>query len=930
MSDAIDWSSSEPPNRYVLAYGTQHCLIEQDYDHSIYGECEYIASRTLIKCKSVRKKADLKANGGICEMHTRFHDSIRNRFLCEERRLMQDNGQSKPKYSPFLNQEGLLCEEFPWLMPSYRWESPLPRTIYDDAPDDDPVAPLRHAGVYTEKDILKMRKALAEKKVEYLKLHGEMMVERARRRANDLFNKNGKVITLGETAAAVAAACASLDDYGYIRKRISASQKYKSGEWTRNEPPRCSFGKALKSNLSSDDHDSVSAVISAVIDCVVDEKHDFDSYLKVQEEKVPDVIEADQEVKQCTASAVPLSAYCIAHQMLDERQSIFFPCSVCHTMCIDIHSPPLCGKHLVDFAKGKRVPLKDTRMPVSPLINLSSGVPPLSPVSKIKPVTDPSKPLFGLPSAASSSSAAGSSEKRATKRVSIDVHPKEDNESAYKRFRTDVPPQMTVGEALTQGQSSAVSDAIRRAEMRRGKEDEVCSCARVRVFNRENFPPKPSVPRRIIAVTRPPVPVRSPNVVGGTSIQSPQFSRTDSPVGRFAAGSDQIAQRQLPLPGSRRFQQPQRFLQKDGRPVHSQPFVSSKPHLSSASPSTSTVVLDETGKEMLIEDRRTPPGHQNKQTQDPGAGRWRQPQAIIRQQAGIHYVREGSSNQESPRTHAPLPPPPDPPLLPFSQGYVRPIPLERGSPSTTESELRTEGGADSISSGAPVPRGVGVIHTREAQSVADSQSDQNEQLLAPPPPPPVLRPRFPTILRKTDGTPISPASAPPQQPHSLNVPQRPVSNVPLPRPPPASRPLPPHRLLNAAARPVPPHRLIKSLPLPVVPAPRAPKPPSNTDSTNASEQSQSAPATGCPTASSTSQSSHSKTLIDKANALSAADLDPLRILADVSEAARDSEASNNAAKSVAVSSASLQQSAPPVTTSGTNNGDDDDDFEEEL
>ncbi|KAK6054224.1 hypothetical protein COOONC_08269, partial [Cooperia oncophora] len=38
------------------------------------------------------------------------------------------------------------------------------------------------------------------------------------------------VITLGETAAAVAAACASLDDYGHILKRIVASQKYKKAE----------------------------------------------------------------------------------------------------------------------------------------------------------------------------------------------------------------------------------------------------------------------------------------------------------------------------------------------------------------------------------------------------------------------------------------------------------------------------------------------------------------------------------------------------------------------------------------------------------------------------------------------------------------------------------------------------------------------------
>ncbi|VDO87611.1 unnamed protein product [Heligmosomoides polygyrus] len=147
MADSIDWSNSEPPNRYVLAYGTQHCLIEQDYDHSIYEECSYVSSRTLVKCKSVRKKEDLRANGGVCEMHKKFYDSIKERFLCEERRLMQDNGQGKPKYSRFINQDGLI----------------------------------RNAGVFTEKDVLMMRKALLEKKIEYLTLHGEMTVERARR-----------------------------------------------------------------------------------------------------------------------------------------------------------------------------------------------------------------------------------------------------------------------------------------------------------------------------------------------------------------------------------------------------------------------------------------------------------------------------------------------------------------------------------------------------------------------------------------------------------------------------------------------------------------------------------------------------------------------------------------------------------------------------
>ncbi|VDM72150.1 unnamed protein product [Strongylus vulgaris] len=194
MGEPINWAASEPPNRYVLAFGTNHCLVEQDYDHDIYEECSYIGSRTLIKCKAVRKKTDLKENGGICELHKPFHESIKSRLSCEDRRLMQDPGQGKPKYNPVLNQDGVICDEYPWLIPSHKWESPLIRTVFDDAPDDDAIAPLRNAGVFTDKDILRMRKALLERRIALLKLHAEMMTERAWRQANELLSKNGKCL----------------------------------------------------------------------------------------------------------------------------------------------------------------------------------------------------------------------------------------------------------------------------------------------------------------------------------------------------------------------------------------------------------------------------------------------------------------------------------------------------------------------------------------------------------------------------------------------------------------------------------------------------------------------------------------------------------------------------------------------------------------
>ncbi|KJH46803.1 hypothetical protein DICVIV_07129 [Dictyocaulus viviparus] len=570
MGDVIDWAASEPPNRYVLAFGTSHCLVEQDYDHSVYGECAYIGSRTLIKCKAVRKKTDLKANGGICEMHKLFHDSIRNRFCCEDRRMMQDTGQGKPKYSPFLNHDGLICEEYYWLMPSHRWESPLSRSTFDYAPDDDMLAPLWNAGVYTDKDLLRLRKILSEKRVEYLKLHAEMIMERVRRKASDLFSKNGKLLTLGDATAAITAACSSIDEYGVITKRLIASRRCelersdKSGR-LQAQPLLCSFGK-LQRNLAADnDRITVLSVLHSILDCIACNKEDFISYREIQDSKglAKITLEVGSEKNlQCSAPAVPLTMFCISHQMLDERQLLFVPCSMCHSMCADIRSPPLCGKHLKD-SRVKRVPMKDVRISASPAANFSTSSPISSISSKSKTFNDPSKPLFGLPSNSGSAPfiSPSLSDRRGNKRISVDIQSKEEADELSKRFKTEAPPQLPLAESVSQGQTPAVIDAIRRAEMRRHKE-EMCSCSRIRPFERSQFPPKSSLPRRINTANRLPLPVRRPFLVEGSSSQSQRPSYAAQI--RRHAGSDTLPYRQLSGMSSRRSQPPHRVLLKDG------------------------------------------------------------------------------------------------------------------------------------------------------------------------------------------------------------------------------------------------------------------------------------------------------------------------------------------------------------------------------
>ncbi|WKX99751.1 hypothetical protein Q1695_014542 [Nippostrongylus brasiliensis] len=925
-----------PPSR---AFELPLCSCRQDYDHTIYEECAYVSSRTLVKCKNVRKKSDLKANGGICEAHKKFQDFLREKFLCEERRLMQENGQSKPKYSRFINQDGLVSEEYAWLMPSHRWESPLTRPVYDDAPDDDPVAPLINAEIYTEKDLIKMRRALLDRKMHYLKLSKEMLLERTRRRANELFSNPGKVITLGEAAAPVAAACASMDNFGGISKRIATFQKYMTGEWKVEDRPICLFGAREQNKNIDEVVDCVILVVESIVDCVSNGKGDFADYSVIMDRKKLE--ESTKDVKRCTSWRIPLSEYCIAHQMLDERQNMFVPCTVCHTMCLGVFAPPpvMCKKHMEEAAKAKqRALLMESRMSSAQMQLMGSGVSPMSPMTKMKSSNDPSKPLFGLPSSSSNpySGSSSSMDKRIPlKRPSVDSSSRDDGDPVARRARLELTSsQITVGQVLSQ-KSPAVMEAVRRAELRLDKNFDLLTCARIRPFERSQFPPKPAVPRRVSAVNRPPVPPVRRSIAGDNISLQQHHTPLSSPTPRPAPGSESAFQRQFAnlLPSQRRVQPPHRLL---GRDLRASPLpIPLNPQACASSPRPT-----EHGNEGLVEDRRTPPP-QSQPPVAPSAGdpaKLRLPGTQTRPYISSYRrnppiyrhpgSQPGTAHYEIARHQHHLPPPPDPPILPLP-GSTRQGQAPSVASGASEERSGAATGASSHAGAAPAPTG------------SYSSPDQDELILAPPPPPPVLRPRFPTILRKTDGS-VQHQQPPP----SSGLQPRPPLPTPLPRPPPASRPLPPHRLLTQAIRPLPPHRLIKSLPLPVVPPPRAPKPsPAPAGAQGVSEQAGKVAAPNAaaevrtePSTSSVDQDKE-KTLVGKAGALSSSDMDPLNILAAVSEAARDSASSSDGPASATTSAPTV----PPSKVSPTvkrvviadeddeeDDNEEDDEFEEEL
>ncbi|KAJ1346000.1 hypothetical protein KIN20_000659 [Parelaphostrongylus tenuis] len=150
----------------------------------------------------------------------------------------------------------------------------------------------------------------------------------------------------------------------------------------------------------------------------------------------------------------------------------------------------------------------------------------------------------------------------------------------------------------------------------------------------------------------------------------------------------------------------------------------------------------------------------------------------------------------------------------------RPV-RDMGSVSGSAYEERKGGAA--VTTVAPASPRSDLQQTQGVQDGNVSNYDSGTRLLSLSPTPSTLRQRFPTILRKTDSLPFPTQTALSVSPSSsLN--QRPTQPNVAPRPPPASRPLPPHRLIQAAVRAVPPHRLIKTLPLPTVPPPKPPKP----------------------------------------------------------------------------------------------------------
>ncbi|KAJ1362374.1 hypothetical protein KIN20_021900 [Parelaphostrongylus tenuis] len=139
-----------------------------------------------------------------------------------------------------------------------------------------------------------------------------------------------------------------------------------------------------------------------------------------------------------------------------------------------------------------------------------------------------------------------------------------------KRFKQEASSaQLSLAETVSQGQSSAVTEAIRRAELRRSRED-AFSCSRIRPFERSQFPQKPSASRKISSVSRPSIPVRRPFVVEGASLQSQVTMQahhaTYTPQIRQHAGSDSLQYRQLSTSTSRKPQPTHRYLVKAQQP----------------------------------------------------------------------------------------------------------------------------------------------------------------------------------------------------------------------------------------------------------------------------------------------------------------------------------------------------------------------------
>ncbi|UMM25682.1 hypothetical protein L5515_005401 [Caenorhabditis briggsae] len=304
--------ATRPPAQYILAPGTQFRLVANEYDKNKYGQCNYVSFRTLIKCKQIRSKDDLARNGGQCEEHKELAKVLEQNHRKEVQRCHAENDSkmARRRFDPWIVSNDYISDDDDFLQAIQEVPVGTQEFANNSILDSHP---LRYAGRFTEKDLLRIKMDLVRQDITDLEEFRRLLTAQAQKEHELMLMDEEDDDELPTDMAQ--------------RRVIRAAEKYGKLDdlvLTTTDPvfKPCCVGPEM------DDQQVINHVIHSLLAKVCGS-----TPISVPEEK-------------CKNAALPLNKFCIDHILLDRGQKLFGVCRECGATAID-GKKSRCSVHMI-------------------------------------------------------------------------------------------------------------------------------------------------------------------------------------------------------------------------------------------------------------------------------------------------------------------------------------------------------------------------------------------------------------------------------------------------------------------------------------------------------------------------------------------------------------------------------------------------------
>ncbi|CAJ0573625.1 unnamed protein product, partial [Mesorhabditis spiculigera] len=318
--------------------GTLACFRKKEYDKTLYAECSYVSQRTLLKCNNVTPREILAKNKGICEEHKLQSQFIGKNY--QEELLRYENDPSERlTYKPFNRYGNVVSEEDPALASTVSVSlDRSARNIISSLPANHP---LKSAGAYTESDLIRMQLSEVEAAIESAQLLKKVTVEKQRRHLNDIMKARRNRMAHGDFVK-LPIDSRSKELLIAVEHVVETDRRPVRLTKARKEllKPRrlCLYGnyrfESKTHTIPRTSEEDVRSVVVSLLN-TVSQRIDFNLS------------------EGCRGAALPGSPFCMQHVRFDARQKIFALCKLCREPAIDF-ADGLCNRHRSEKVVPKR------------------------------------------------------------------------------------------------------------------------------------------------------------------------------------------------------------------------------------------------------------------------------------------------------------------------------------------------------------------------------------------------------------------------------------------------------------------------------------------------------------------------------------------------------------------------------------------------